>query len=418
MGSTLQPFYLHNSLPLTLFGHGKTTKAIAERIAKAIFFDDSAEKPYVDENGFEVYPANLFDPDKSSLEIPSPGIPPSNPLIKKAKNLISEYDLFLAPPFALHPSPLTVWISGTNGKTTTTAMTEHLLSSYGAQSGGNIGTPLAKLDTRSKIWILETSSFTLHYTKFAKPDIYILLPVKPDHISWHGSFENYERSKLKPLSMMKEGDICIIPSKYSSVKTDALKITYDSAESLAKKMDIDTSKIGFKGAFLLDALLALSVSKILFDKTDYEKINKFSIGAHRQEIFTDKRGRIWLDDSKATNPDATIEALKVYSDKKIHLILGGDAKGADPGELFKYMKNLDIKIYLIGASTDEFYGLCKRYKIECIKCEILDIAVQEIDKKHTEKSVALLSPAAASLDQFSSYKERGEKFKKLVLNLS
>jgi len=192
----------------SLFGYGKTTKALAKVVEKPLFFDDTCNKPFLDKNGYEVRPSWMFEPSLNDLEIPSPGIPPSNALVKKAQNPISEYDFFAS------SMPRSVWVSGTNGKTTTTQMLHHLLAPYGAVSGGNIGTPLAELSKEASLWILETSSFTLHYTNTAKPDIYILLPIKPDHISWHGSFEEYEKAKLKPILKMKEGEVAIIPKKY------------------------------------------------------------------------------------------------------------------------------------------------------------------------------------------------------------
>ncbi|ECO3767485.1 UDP-N-acetylmuramoyl-L-alanine--D-glutamate ligase, partial [Campylobacter jejuni] len=132
------------------------------------------------------------------IEIPSPGFPPKHKLIQEAKNLQSEYDFFY------DVMPKSVWISGTNGKTTTTQMATHLLSHIGAVMGGNVGTPLAELNPYEKLWILETSSFTLHYTHKAKPEIYALLPISPDHLSWHGSFDNYVQDKLSVLKRMNE----------------------------------------------------------------------------------------------------------------------------------------------------------------------------------------------------------------------
>lgn len=202
-------------LRVSLFGYGKTTKALAKKYPNAIFYDDKCTKPFKDENGFKIKPSSDFNPKYSDLEIPSPGIPPSNPLIQKAKNLISEYDVFA------DSAPLCVWISGTNGKTTTTQMMQHLLHERGSQAGGNIGTPLGELDLGASLWILETSSFTTHYTNRAAPNIYVLLPITPDHLSWHGDMSEYVSAKLKPITMMREGEIAIIPEAYKDVKTAA-----------------------------------------------------------------------------------------------------------------------------------------------------------------------------------------------------
>ena len=387
----------------SLFGYGGTTKAIAKE-GNWNIFDDKFDSISKDEFGNTLYPSDKFDPNLSTLEITSPGISPSNPLIKKAKNLISDYDYY-NPKFS-------IWITGTNGKTTTTQMIEFLIPN--SQAGGNIGKPIADMD-KDKIWILETSSFTLHYTKTAKPSIFVLLPISPDHISWHGSFEQYENAKLKPLDKLSKDDIAIIPDKYSNYPTNGLKICYKTSEDLADYFNIDIQKINFEEPFLLDAILSVAVQKIVFDKIDYDKINCFIQDKHKLEEFKDNKGRIWVDDSKATNVDATIQALKKYKNKKIYLILGGDDKGANMNPLFEELVKYNLFCLFIGSNETKLFELSKKFNIngKCVKD--LYLAVDEINKIYNDiNSIALLSPAAASLDQFSSYKQRGEKFKNFV----
>ena len=398
-------------LRVSLFGYGKTTKALTKKHPNAIFYDDKCTKPFTDENGFKVKPSSEFDPKYSDLEITSPGIPPSNPLIKKAKNLISEYDVFA------QSAPLSVWISGTNGKTTTTQMMQHLLKERGSEAGGNIGTPLGELDPEASLWILETSSFTTHYTNQAVPNIYVLLPITPDHLSWHGNIDEYIQAKLKPVTMMKEGEVAIIPEAYKDVKTAAHIISYKDESDLASRFEIDANRVNFKGAFLMDALLAMAVEKILFDKINYEKINSFVIDPHRQEELRDSRGRLWVNDTKATNLDAAIVALKRYRDQHIHLILGGDDKGVDLSELFEFLQNCDVEIYNIGSNKEKLSDLARKYSVAYTLCENLTDAVKKIDKNLKKDEVALLSPAAASLDEFTSYAHRGDVFKNAVKEL-
>ena len=379
---------------MRILGKGKTALAIKEIYSDAKMYDDNDK--------------DSFDINSDELTVVSPGIPPYNYLVRNSKNLISEYDLFES------TMPFSIWISGTNGKTTTTQMLQHILKDKGSVCGGNIGTPLASLDINSKIWILETSSFTLHYTLSVKPNIYILLPISDDHCSWHGSFKEYEHSKLKPLEYMKKDDIAIIPSHYKEYKTDAKVYTYNSSSDLSNVFDIDINKIKFKEPFLLDSLLALSIEKILFDEISYEKINKFIQDPHKLEEFKDKKGRLWIDDSKATNVDATIQALKTYKDKKIHLILGGDDKDANLNPLFEQLVKCDVELYAIGKNTDKLNTLSITYNLKLEKMYELKYAVEKIAYKLDKTSVALLSPAAASLDQFDSYKQRGEKFKGFI----
>ncbi|SFV53324.1 UDP-N-acetylmuramoylalanine--D-glutamate ligase [hydrothermal vent metagenome] len=399
----------------TLFGYGLTTKAIASSLGgECIFFDDNVKEAYYDEEKNHILPSNLFNPEKSLLEVTTPSLKPSNKLIKTAKNLISEYDYIMP-----QTKARTVWISGTNGKTTTTQMITHILKDRGAISGGNIGTPLALLDTDAPLWILETSSYTLRHTKTASPDIYLLLPITPDHLDWHGGEREYTQDKLRPLLTMKEGELALIPKGLELPKTDAFVVEYDSVEFLADYFELDIEKINFKSAFLEDALIALAVSKVIFDEVDYDLINSFVVDAHRQEEQLDKSGRLWVNDSKATNIDASIQALKAYKDKNlIHLILGGDDKGVDLNPLFVELQSYNIIIYTIGANNKKLLDLSKKYNIDAIESKTIDVAIQNIDKVLQLEEVALLSPASASFDQFTSYKERGKIFLELSSGLS
>ena len=396
----------------TLFGYGLTTKAIAKKLGGGCtFFDDKCEKTYYDENNNTISPSSEFNPDESSLEVTTPSLPPKHPLIQSAKNLLSEYDYFSK------NMPFNIWISGTNGKTTTTQMLTHLLEKRGAVNGGNIGTPLADMNPKAPIWILETSSFTLHHTHIASPDIYLLLPITPDHLDWHGTPEVYEADKLKPLLTMKEGELALVPKGLTLPKTNAFVVEYDSDAFLCEYFHLDASKLNYKGAFLQDALLSLAITKVLFDETDYDLLNTFTRDAHRQEELTDAQGRLWVNDSKATNLDATIQAVKGYADTHVHLILGGDDKGVDLTPLFNAMQDQILTLYTIGKNSDKLLALAKVHNIQAISCHTLQTAVEKIDTKLTKEETALLSPAAASFDQFKSYKHRGEIFMDLIKNL-
>jgi UDP-N-acetylmuramoylalanine--D-glutamate ligase len=293
-------------------------------------------------------------------------------------------------------------------------MLTHLLEKRGAVAGGNIGTPLAELPEDASIWVLESSSFTLHHTKYASPDIYLLLPITPDHLDWHETPEAYEADKLRPLLTMKEGELALVPKGLKLPKTNAYVVEYDSDDFLCDYFSLDASRLNYKGAFLQDALLSLAITKVLFDETDYDLLNTFKRDAHRQEEFTDSQGRLWVNDSKATNLDATIQAVKGYSNRHIHLILGGDDKGVDLTPLFRLLKRLDLTLYSIGANSDKVRKLSETFHINLKEAQTLENAVTMIDKSHTKESVALLSPAAASFDQFNSYKHRGETFVSLV----
>ena len=399
----------------TLFGYGKTTKAIAKLLGGGCtFFDDNTKTTFIDEAKNTIHPSSEFDPAKSSLEVTTPSFKPTHPLITKAKNLLSEYDYFLGHD---RDKPFNIWISGTNGKTTTTQMLTHLLAAKGAVSGGNIGTPLAELDPKAPIWVLESSSFTLHYTHKASPNIYLLLPITPDHLDWHQDTKSYIADKLKPLLTMREGEMALVPKGLPLPQASAYIVEYDTNEFLGDYFSIDITKLKFKGAFLQDALLALAVTQTLYDKVDYALMNNFIVEGHRQEEFKDTKGRLWVNDSKATNLDATIQAVKVYGEKKLHLILGGDDKGVDLDELFVAIKPYNPTIYTVGANEAKLLDLSQKYALDAIQCTTITNAISQIDKWHTLESIALLSPAAASLDQFNSYQQRGEMFMNSAKNL-
>lgn len=383
---------------IRVLGKGKTAQAIRDSFEDVILYDDSDFKTY--------------DLNSNDITIVSPGIPPSNEMVKKSNNIQSDYDLFA------DDMPFSIWISGTNGKTTTTQMIQHILEEKGSLCGGNIGTAISLLDKEAPIWILETSSFTFHYTKNAKPNLYILLPISEDHISWHGSYEEYKKAKLKPLDMMQEGEIAIVPEEFKDYPTNAYKITYKDSNDLCEFFEINKDEIKFKEPFLLDSLLALATKKIIFDEVDYKKINTFEIDEHKIEEFKDKSKRLWINDSKATNVDATINALNPYLNKKIYLILGGDDKGANLEPLFEYISPLNIEIFAIGSNIERIDFYCKKFNIKFNESKILNNAIQNISKKHDKNSLAILSPAASSLDQYTSYSARGKEFKELVSSLS
>ena len=393
---------------MILLGYGKTTKAIAKQFNLHTIYDDK----HIDDKiaiHSSLFPKSLGVDEKI---VPTPAIPPTHKIIQQfSKSIISEYDLFYENGYF----PFSIWVSGTNGKTTTTEMITHLLDDRSAVSGGNIGTPLGELDRNASIWVLETSSFTLHYTNLAKPNIYILLPITEDHISWHGNFEEYEKSKLKPIYQLDEGEVAIIPEKYRDIKTDGYLITYQNSEDLAKRFNLDIEKIDFQGGFLIDALLSLAVSKIMFDEVDYEKINRFKRSPHRQEKIFDTQGRLWINDSKATNPESTISLISSFpKNMRIFLIIGGEDKGADWNSLFKIFQNLNIKLFAIGKSSQKSKKLAKKYNIEYKISVTINQAVQDISEKHNLETIAILSPSSASFDQFKSYEDRGEYFKGLL----
>ncbi|ETD22231.1 Mur ligase family protein [Helicobacter macacae] len=529
---------------ISVFGYGVTSKPFVEFINSlgktCSIYDDRFEVKSSDECGNALLPPSAFDEGKSSLEFISPGILPTHSYFSKARNPIGEYDyaykLMRANDFELK----SIWISGTNGKTTTTQMLTHLLESFGALCGGNIGTPLttlalkhaqsldfAKKDShknkpcqnpnnhkeknpkkdskKEPFWVLESSSFAMHYSHIATPQIYLLLPLSQDHISWHSGYEGYIEDKLRVLARMGKDTCALLPQELKShkivqeyihknhSKSDnehaERAIFYRDSSDLAKFLSIELDSIPFGEPFLLDALVALSGAVLaqkmgLLDFSgDFrddsspayflERLKSFHIGAHRIEEFYEPYNQnsaksnlqwLWVDDSKGTNTDATLKAFARYKGRHIYALLGGDDKGADIEPIFALIadgfckKNSFVKIFAIGSNEKKILSLAQKYGIPAFACQNLKNAMKHIKserekdliefsddfaseaksaqpkstqknaEKHTKQKskqdskadfiasfVGLLSPAAASLDQFRSYKERGELFKKYAL---
>ena len=225
---------------------------------------------------------------------------------------------------------------------------------------------------------------------------------------------------------MGENTVAILPKIYAGAPTKAKVISYENEADLAEFCGVNLNNIAFKTPFLTDALLALAIQKILLDRCDVRLLNGFVIEGNKLEEFRDARGRTWVNDTKATN----IQAVKRYEGKFLHLILGGDDKGVDMRPLFEALRGAKTQIYAIGSNADKLMNLAGEFKIPAVKCKLLNVAVGEIDKNFkfdgaakasandgNLDEIALLSPAAASLDQFSSYVERGDEFKKAILNL-
>jgi UDP-N-acetylmuramoylalanine--D-glutamate ligase len=285
--------------------------------------------------------------------------------------------------------------------------------------GGNIGVPLGELDPSAPIWILEVSSFQLHYTYRATPAILLFLPITQDHLDWHGSFENYLKAKLSPIGRMGERGVVIYPAELEREVRAHLPpappflIPYTDPAQLATSFQL-TPPI-FQPPFDLDEVLARLVRKILH--WDDPGLEGFQVAPHKVEEFRDRFGRLWVDDSKATNVDAVIGAVNRYRDRKIHLILGGVGKGQNFTPLFQQLKGLNLELYLIGETQRELGELAQKFQIGAHLVGTLERAVHQIGKELKKGEVALLSPGCASFDQFKSYRERGERFKELVLGL-
>lgn len=388
--------------------------------------------------------------------IPSAGILPSNPIIQQAiqKGLViaNDVDAFYD---ASRPTPV-IGITGTNGKSTTTALTGHILKSCGIETeiGGNIGvatTGLNHIDNPNGAYVIELSSYQLANINHACFDIAVLLNITPDHINWHGSLENYISAKEKIFSLYpphtkQTAIIGVDTAKTFEIYQRLCENSYINCIPLSTEKEI-LGGVYIKNNILVDATIgtpeiiascadfkilrgahnhqnimasyAIAKTFGLRKKQILDAIHSFQGLAHRQEFILKKNNILFINDSKATNFDATEKALKAYDN--IHLILGGKPKEGGINGIEQY-KNKIAHAYLIGEASDAFARTLSKIGIPFTECQTMNNAVltayQNTQNKQKEnEQVIMLSPACASFDQYKNFEQRGEHFKQLVLAL-
>ncbi|MCD6490431.1 MAG: UDP-N-acetylmuramoyl-L-alanine--D-glutamate ligase [Thermodesulfobacterium sp.] len=383
----------------------------------------------------------------ADLVITSPGIPREvyAECLKKDIPVIGEIELAWQ---FLKNKEETIAITGTNGKTTTTAMVSELLklSGYKVFTGGNYGIPLSELvisDVSVNKVVLEVSSFQLENIQSFSPKVGILLNISPDHLERYSSFKEYAYYKYRLFEYQNKNCYAILPfqEKWFNDFKDLINgqiLLFDEKENESAKAYLKSSKISSKDGFIINLkdkefysflgfkLLGIH-NKINFmvaslgarllgsTKESIEKlINKFRGFPHRLEYIGEFGGIYFINDSKATNVDATLQALKSLPSSVI-LILGGIHKGASYSPLIPYIKEKVRILILMGESrfiiAEELNGFTETYMSETLHDATL-LAI----KCAKPGDIILLSPACSSFDQFNDYKERGEAFRRVVLN--
>ena len=349
----------------------------------------------------------------------SPGISiiKNSNLNKFKKKIITDIDLF----YLNNNKFKSIVVTGTNGKSTTCKLLAHLLqkSRIRCSLGGNIGTPILDLkNLKNSFVIIEASSFQLSHSKFISPDYALFLNFSNDHLDWHGSMSKYFNSKLKIFSLQNKKNFAIINK---NLKKQFIKNKFSGKLLFPKIKDYINIKNKIKNDYLTSKIneenmsFVYTLSKLLkiSEKSFLKSMKSFKGLSHRFEIFL-KRGNItFINDSKATSLTATESAL--YSLKNIYWILGGLPKKNDKIRLSKFKKNI-FKCYLIGKNINFFRNQIKG-KIDFsitknLKSSIIQISKDSKVQKHISKSI-LLSPGAASFDQFENFEKRGEEFKRL-----
>ncbi len=392
--------------------------------------------------------------DKVDLVIPSPGIPGDFQLIEEAmKRSIDIYsEIELAWTLMLDSEKKkTIAVTGTNGKTTVVTLIEKIFNDFGynALACGNIGLPLIDTidieDGDEKLFrIIEISSFQLERIKSFKPHVCIVLNITNDHIDRHKTMQNYISLKFSSIKNQQLDDYCILNIDDSNIydylilhekKISSQILTYSiSGNSNILKNNAyllysfaqNNGKISIEGLNLigthnvLNAMSAILAAKVfaINDLSIEKSLSSFKPLGHRLEFVGSVKGVRCFNDSKATNPDATIKALENFS-KEVTLILGGLDKGMDFNELTPVLNERVKNLILIGSCKEKIYDLVRQdycdYRIEM--CASMEEAVMKGLSLAEEGEVLLLSPACASMDMFRNYKERGNIFKKLVLSI-
>ncbi len=420
---------------IAIYGMGITgfsTAKVFKRIkAKVYCWDDDKKKRKKAKNlnfNIEKFWINKEPIDKIVI---SPGIDINkcrlkNYLIKNKSKIITDLDLF----FEINKNSLIISVTGTNGKSTTCKLIEKILKTAkrSVKTVGNIGYPIlfnSKLKKKD-IYILEVSSYQLEYSKPFRSRHAAILNISPDHLERHKNLKNYIKIKSKIFLAQKKSDFSYINgiNKYSKVlkkifKNKKLKSNLIQIKKSKKVLFLNKIKNKyFKSDGNIENLLfAYKIVKKLKIKDEIiiKAVNNFKGLAHRQEKVLSNKKFVCINDSKATSFDASLQSLSNYDN--IYWIVGGLPKRHDRFNLKKVKKNI-VKAYIIGNNISFFKKQINRnikYQIsKNIKSALAHI-YQDFRLDKNKKKTILLSPSAASFDQFKNFESRGNYFKNLAI---
>lgn len=372
--------------------------------------------------------------------IKNPGIPANNPLVVKAKSLnIKVINEIEAAYHFLPKNVKIIGITGSNGKTTTTTITYEMLKMKydNVYLGGNIGYPLSQIVENIKensILVMEISDHQLCDMYDFKTDISMLLNLFHAHIDFHGTYEKYMEMKKKIFNNHTEKDIAIlnynnndvlsltgdIKSKKIYFSSTNEKDAYIKNGAIYYKNEevIKLDKIKLKGIHNYENIMASIIALKEFDVENeiIEKyLSNFNGVEHRIEYVRTLNGRVFYNDSKSTNNEATITALKTFNTPTI-LIMGGLDRNIPFDDLKEYLTNVKA-IVCFGETKDKIKEFANKNNLECYVLDDLESSTKKAYEISSDKDTILLSPACASWDQFKSFEDRGDLFKEIVNGL-
>ena len=407
-----------------------TVEALLASGADVLVWDDRAEarEPFAGRSAI----GNPLEADLAGYAgvVVSPGVPLNTHPIKPHADsfgvpVIGDVELFAQARADLPPHKV-VGITGTNGKSTTTALTHHILkqASVPTTMGGNIGLPILEQDPLPEggVYVLELSSYQIDLTYSLDCDVAVLLNITPDHLDrYDGDFQKYAASKSRLLTMQTRGHNSI--ARF----TDARSLGNFAEGSIASILEDVLANRGIAGEEQADwpslqgphnrenAAAAIEICDILgLSLGDIRSGLKTYPGLpHRMERVAEVAGVAYVNDSKGTNTAASAPALAAFDN--IHWILGGLAKEPGLGECEAELPHVKA-VYTIGKAGPDFAALLEgRVPVE--QCETLDRAVSEAAAKAQAGDTVLLSPACASFDQYADFEKRGDHFRALVEGL-
>lgn len=381
---------------------------------------------------------------RQDLIVVSPGVPFDTPELVQARNLGTPVigELELASRF-LKGNILA--ITGSNGKTTTTALCGEIFRAGGqpTQVGGNIGVPVIALISESSDqgWnVLEVSSFQLETIVDFQPKIAVILNITPDHLDRHGSMENYIAAKERIFLNQTAADFLVLNAEDPQTQQAAIRanaqifwisgrrpvrqgafvyqdaIVWRATEQSAPEPVLPLKEIPLKGSHNVENVLA-AVCAAKLAGISAEVIRKsvaaFRAVEHRLEFVARIHGVEFYNDSKATNVDATMKAIAAFPGG-IHLILGGKDKDSDYTTLVPLLKERVRAVYTIGAAAEKIEKQIAG-ATQIIPSQTLERAIEQAASQAQSGDVVLLAPACSSFDQFENYEHRGRCFKQFVL---
>ena len=376
----------------------------------------------------ELVIANLDEADLSEFDslVVTPGLPLNrHPIAARARDagveIIGDIELFARARPELPPHKV-VGITGTNGKSTTTALVHHILKTAGVPTtmGGNIGLPILAQDPLPEggVYVLELSSYQIDLTRSLDCDVAVLLNITPDHLDRYESFEAYAASKMRLFEMQSFEHASVDASSDPAIRQRFLNLTASGQLAsvplgMAPRLDGQADWPALQGphnqqnawaAYQVCFELGLSSGDILGALKSYPGL------PHRMERVRDKDGVLFVNDSKATNPTATAPALAAF--ERIRWICGGQAKTGNLDECAPHLGHV-ASAYTIGEAADLFEHLLSPH-IPVKNCGKLDVAVREAAADAAPGDTVLLSPACASFDQFRDFEDRGDQFRAYV----